>query len=87
MNEQKTLNVTISGREYVLSTDESQDVFVGAVRKVDDAMNAVLGSGNNQSRTNAAVLTALQFALEVVKSENGESSRDEKLRELISMLS
>ncbi|MCK4499178.1 cell division protein ZapA [Candidatus Babeliales bacterium] len=87
MNEQKTLNVTISGRDYVLATDEPQDVFATAVHKVDESMNEILSSGLHQDRANAAVLTALRFALEVVKNQNSDTSRDEKLKELIGMLS
>lgn len=52
-----------------LITDESDSFVESVVRKMDDAMTAILKAGKNRSRLDAALLCALDFCSDKLTAE------------------
>jgi len=88
LSEQRSIEVVIQGNRYVLTSDDEEPHVLGVAGLVDGALGKVSGKG--QPSYHVAVLTALNFASELVKLQREHESlkkaidsRTEALIELI----
>lgn len=64
------VKLTVCGIDYFITTDESVEYTENLGKKIDERMGQILRSGALVTMTQAAVLTALETADELSKSES-----------------
>ena len=63
------IRLLIAGEEYNLSTDDDLDYVASLGAELDKRISALMGSNTRISVTQAAIVTALEFADEAKKCE------------------
>ena len=86
MKEKNSVTVSISGRNYVLSTDEGEGLVLEAASRVDVSMKSILSGVNKKTSAQAAILVALRLSLDLIKAEKLELNRDEKVQQMLSLV-
>jgi len=81
-NQQKQIRVAIAGREYVLASDEQEELVREAAVRVDKALH----SSSLKEGPVAAILASLRLALDLLKAERAEKESQKKLEEIIGLL-
>ncbi len=69
MEEKRKIEVEIAGMKMSLLTDESESFVESVVRRVNDSMSSLLGTGKNRTRLDAAMLCALDFCSDKLPAE------------------
>ena len=64
---QKNLKISIFGKNYLISTDETSDAVVDAARVVDDLMKSKAEHMPLQGEGRLAVIVALELATDLAK--------------------
>ena len=86
MEEKNRVSVLISGRNYLLSTDEGEELVLEAASRVDASMNSLLSGVHKKTPAQSAILVALSLALDLIKAEKTELDRNEKVQEILSLV-
>ena len=73
LSEQRSIEVVIQGNRYVLTSDDEEQHVRGVAGMVDGALDKVT-SGKGPPSYHVAVLTALNFASELVKLQREHES-------------
>lgn len=69
MEEKRKIEVDIAGLQMTLVTDEPEAFVDSVVRHMNESMNALLSSGKNRSRLDAAILCAMEFCSDKLTAE------------------
>ena len=69
MEEKRKIEVDIAGLQMTLVTDEPEAFVDSVVRHMNESMNALLSSGKNRSRLDAAILCAMDFCSDKLTAE------------------
>ena len=69
MEEKRKIEVDIAGLQMTLVTDEPEAFVDSVVRHMNESMNAILSSGKNRSRLDAAILCAMDFCSDKLTAE------------------
>lgn len=80
----KKIEVAILDKTYSLVTDESEVVLKEAVELCNKSLLAVLEKSGN-SIEKAAILVALQCAVELTKQKNQNEMVDEYVKQILSL--
>ena len=86
MEEKNRVSVLISGRNYLLSTDEGEELVLEAASRVDTSLRSLLSGVNKKTPAQGAILVALSLALDLIKAEKNELDRNEKVQEMLSLV-
>lgn len=79
MTEKKKIGVNIFGTEYVMVSEKSEEYIYTIADKVDTIMKDIANSNSRYSATMVAVLTALNLADALYKSQEEYYEASEKL--------
>lgn len=77
------VKLNICGVNYFITTDESVEYTEELGRKIDGRMSEILKGGSFITVTQAAVLTALEFADSLAKSENDSENFRNQIRDYL----
>ena len=81
------VSVTILDRKYQFACEPDQrNDLIEAARQLDECMTEIKDSGRLMSLERIALQAALNFSAEVVKMQQNESFREEKIDSKIRML-
>ena len=69
MEEKRRIEVEIAGLKMTLVTDEPEAFVDSVVRHMNESMTALLSSGKNRSRLDAAMLCAMDFCSDKLTAE------------------
>ena len=69
MEEKRRIEVEIAGLEMTIVTDEPEAFVDSVVRHMNESMTALLSSGKNRSRLDAAMLCAMDFCSDKLTAE------------------
>jgi cell division protein ZapA (FtsZ GTPase activity inhibitor) len=69
MEEKRKIEVDIAGLKMTLVTDEPEAFVDSVVRHMNESMTALLSSGKNRSRLDAAMLCAMDFCSDKLTAE------------------
>ena len=69
MEEKRKIEVDIAGLKMTLVTDEPEAFVDSVVRHMNESMTALLSSGKNRSRLDAAILCAMEFCSDKLTAE------------------
>jgi cell division protein ZapA (FtsZ GTPase activity inhibitor) len=79
---QKNLKVSIFGKNYLVATDEPDAYVLSAAQLVDTAMKGKAEKAPLVNEGRLAMVTALEFATELVKSQQMVREMEEKIEHL-----
>ena len=82
MAEKNKTTVSIFGTEYVMVAEKSEEYIYDLAAKVDEAMKEIARSNSRYNPTMVAVLTALNLADELQKSQDELAETAEKLENI-----
>lgn len=77
------VKLNICGVNYFITTDESVEYTEGLGRKIDERMSEILKGGSFITVTQAAVLTALEYADSLAKSESNTENFRNQIRDYL----
>lgn len=77
------VKLNICGVNYFITTDESVEYTEELGRKIDGRMSEILKAGSFITVTQAAVLTALEFADSLTKSESDSENFRNQIRDYL----
>ena len=86
MSDSKRITITILDNEYPIVTDENEAIIYKAAQLVDHIMRNIVEKGGVKDAAKAAVLTALQCAVDTIKQKESEIRCRTKANDLISTL-
>jgi cell division protein ZapA (FtsZ GTPase activity inhibitor) len=84
---QKQLKVSINGKQYVLATDEHEDVVCHAAQMVDTLIKNKLEKMPHISEEKIALVVALQLATDLAKNQQYMQEHEHKIGQLLALLS
>ena len=79
---QKNLKVSIFGKNYLVATDERDESVLAAAQLVDTAMKGKAEKAPLTNEGRLAIVTALELATELVKSQQAVRDLEEKIERL-----
>lgn len=77
------VKLNICGVNYFITTDESVEYTEGLGRKIDERMSEILKGGSFITVTQATVLTALEYADSLAKSESNTENFRNQIRDYL----
>lgn len=83
---QKSLKISIMGKQYTIATDEDNDDIIQAAQLVDQLMKNKMAQLSSLSQDKVAVVVALQLAADLQKKTQLLDSWQQKAEDLTSLL-
>ena len=81
--EKSTVKITICGANYFINTDDKPEYVESLGAQLDERLSKILKSGSHISVTQAAILTALQFADLAKKAEDTADNLRSQLKDYL----
>ena len=86
MDKQKSLKISILGKNYLINTDEAQEDVFAAANLVDSMLKEQLTKITINDEGKVATFIALQLATDLTKALNKLSGLENKIEQLNSMI-